>query len=76
MASLRAIVATLGVLSIAAAACSSSREDEGAAQAGAAKARPVEAVPTFTGTIESILQDRCQRCHSAGGIAPFPLLTY
>ncbi len=41
-----------------------------------AQARPVEAVPTFAGTIESILQAKCQRCHSVGGIAPFPLATY
>ena len=76
MASLRALVATLpffGVLAVAAAACSSSKDT---AAPDPNKPRPVEAVPTFTGTIESILQDRCQRCHSAGGIAPFPLETY
>jgi hypothetical protein len=77
MASFRAIAATLPfpfVLAVALAACSSSKDD--AAPNDGSAPRPVEAVPTFAGTIESILQDRCQRCHSTGGIAPFPLETY
>ena len=31
---------------------------------------------TFHKDIEPILQDHCQNCHSAGGIAPMALLTY
>lgn len=31
---------------------------------------------TFHKDIEPILQDHCQACHSTGGIAPMPLLTY
>ncbi len=76
MLSLRATVPVLAVLLVAAAACSSSKDDAGSDQSAATKPRPVEAVPTFAGTIETILQDRCQRCHSTGGIAPFALETY
>ncbi len=42
-------------------ACSSSKdEDEG----------------TFAQTIEPLVQEKCQRCHREGGIAPFALTTY
>jgi hypothetical protein len=37
---------------------------------------PQPAPNTFTETIEPILQNRCQSCHHAGGIAPFSLETY
>ena len=77
MASLRATLAALpflGILTVAVVACSSKQDDVGAATGP--QVRPVEAVPTFAGTIETILQDRCQSCHSTGGIAPFPLETY
>jgi len=59
----------LGLVALTAAACSSTGDP-------VAKERPVEAVPTFAGTIEDILQAKCQRCHSTGGLAPFPLETY
>ncbi len=77
MAFFRPIFATVpfvGAITIA--ACSSSKGDDGGAAENAARPRPAEAVPTFAGTIESIVQERCQRCHAAGGIAPFPLETY
>lgn len=77
MASLRASLAALpflGILTVAVVACSSKQDDPGPAIGP--RARPVEAVPTFAGTIETILQDRCQSCHSTGGIAPFPIETY
>jgi len=66
------------VAAVAAAACSSSSNDPAAGNdaTGAAKPRPVEASPTFAGTVEWIMQERCQQCHSQGGIAPFPLVTY
>lgn len=78
MTSIRAAATTFAFLALAglaAAACSSSdpATDE-AAQTQ--KPRPVEATPTFSGTVEWILQERCQKCHHAGGIAPFPLVTY
>jgi hypothetical protein len=74
--SLLVALPVLGVLSLAAAACSSTdAADSGGSQDGGA-ARPAEAVPTFAGTIEGILQEKCQRCHATGGIAPFPLVTY
>lgn len=68
----------LGLLSLAAAACSSTGEPARAEPESTADGGAVvqEAVPTFAGTIEGILQAKCQRCHSAGGIAPFPLVTY
>lgn len=33
-------------------------------------------VPTFAIDIEPIMQAKCQSCHRAGGIAPFPLVTF
>lgn len=69
-------VPVLGLVAIAAAACSSAGDPASATEDGLDKPRPVEAVPTFAGTIESILQAKCQRCHSNGGIAPFPLVSY
>jgi hypothetical protein len=68
-------VPVLALLTFAAAACSSTAPAT-SADADAGAARPVEAVPTFAGTIEGILQEKCQRCHAAGGIGPFPLETY
>ncbi len=37
---------------------------------------PTSSGVTFHKDIEPILQDHCQACHSAGGIAPMSLLTY
>jgi hypothetical protein len=34
------------------------------------------ATPTFTRDVAPILQKRCQECHRAGEIGPFPMLTY
>jgi hypothetical protein len=65
----------LALLTVAAAACSTG-DPAGADGEAPAAARPVEAVPTFAGTIETILQEKCQRCHSESGIAPFPLVSY
>jgi hypothetical protein len=76
MVSFRASLPFVAVLLATAAACSSSKNDAGTGPADPNKPRPVAAVPTFAGTIAYILQDRCQRCHSTGGIAPFPLETY
>jgi len=74
---MRFVPLAVGFLSLAAvavlsSACSSSKDDEEGTQ------QPIspEATPTFTGTIESLLQKRCQSCHSPGGIAPFGLMTY
>lgn len=72
-----ALTPVFALLTFTAAACSSMGDPAGArTEVAEGGARPVEAVPTFAGTIESILQDKCQRCHSVGGIAPFPLVTY
>ena len=76
MATLRTLLVAaplLALTALAAAACSSS---DAPSDAPAPKQRPVEASPTFAGTVAWILQDRCQRCHSTGGIAPFALVTY
>lgn len=35
-----------------------------------------QAVPTFHKDVEPIVQTHCQSCHTQGGIAPFPLVTY
>ena len=32
--------------------------------------------PTFHADVEPILQTHCQKCHTTGGLAPFPLLTF
>jgi hypothetical protein len=42
---------------------------------GGGTVTPTGAV-TYHKDIEPIIQDHCQSCHSAGGIAPMPLLTY
>jgi hypothetical protein len=72
------VVPMLGILALGVAACSSTGEPAlaSADPSATSNERPVEAVPTFAGTIEGILQEKCQRCHSIGGIAPFPLETY
>ena len=80
MSSFRALVVALPVLglltlTLTGTACSS-MGDPASAEAESTKVRPVETVPTFAGTIESIVQEKCQRCHAIGGIAPFPLETY
>ncbi|MBX3186015.1 MAG: hypothetical protein KF819_03325 [Labilithrix sp.] len=78
MLSLRSCVATVAFTTVVAAsvaACSSS-EPQTSEPGVVSPSRPVETNPTFTGTIAWILQDRCQRCHSEGGIAPFPLVSY
>ncbi|MEI9935617.1 MAG: hypothetical protein WDO69_00200 [Pseudomonadota bacterium] len=46
-----------------------------AGQVGSAGAASLTSV-TFHKDVEPILQRSCQSCHVAGGIAPFPLLTY
>lgn len=37
---------------------------------------PATAGPTFHRDVAPILQKVCQSCHVAGGVAPFPLVTY
>lgn len=80
MASLRTTLASFSLLLLAgvsAAACASTRDEEPGPKGVAEQTgRPVESSPTFAGTVEWILQERCQQCHSEGGIAPFPLVTY
>ena len=66
----------LGLLTLTAGACSSTEEPKSGEGLAQPEARPVETNPTFAGTIESILQAKCQQCHATGGIAPFPLVTY
>lgn len=78
MGSFRTLLVSLplfGVASFAAVACSTGNP-AGTPAADAPAVRPIETTPTFAGTIEAIVQERCQRCHAAGGIAPFPLVTY
>jgi hypothetical protein len=36
----------------------------------------VQSGPTFHRDVEPLLQKRCQSCHTAGGIAPFSLISY
>ncbi len=38
--------------------------------------QPAAPPVTFSRDIAPLLQDHCQKCHHAGGIAPFPLVTY
>jgi hypothetical protein len=45
-----------------------------AGQQGAPPSQPAR--PTFYRDVLPILQQRCQSCHRAGEIAPFPLVTY
>jgi hypothetical protein len=74
MSPFRAVLAlapVLALLTFTVGACSSMGDP-----AGAPSVATPEVVPTFAGTIEAILQDKCQRCHSVGGIAPFPLVSY
>jgi Copper type II ascorbate-dependent monooxygenase, N-terminal domain len=52
---------------VVAAACSSSSPSPAASQTSAV---------TFHKDVEPIVQHKCQGCHVAGGIAPFPLTTY
>jgi hypothetical protein len=55
----------LAAVTVALAACSSSEA-------------PHDQTPplTFAQAIEPLLQDKCQQCHSEGGVAPFSLVTY
>lgn len=80
MSPLRAALAltpVFALLTFTVGACSSMGDPAGApTEAAVTGPRPVEVVPTFAGTIESIIQEKCQRCHSEGGIAPFPLVSY
>ena len=69
-------VPLLGLVALAAAACSSGDVGAGGDVGADGGATPAEAVPTFAGTIEGILQAKCQSCHSTGGVAPFPLESY
>jgi hypothetical protein len=60
---------------VTAAACSTANPaDPTSANANAVMTPTV--VPTFATDIEPLLQDKCQRCHHDGGIAPFSLVTY
>jgi hypothetical protein len=79
MSPLRAVLVlapALGLLAVTVGACSTGEPAGARTEAPVTGPQPVEAVPTFAGTIEAILQDKCQRCHSEGGIAPFPLVSY
>lgn len=60
-----ASVLALALGSIFQAACSSSSDAE---QDGETL--------TFAQAIEPLVQEKCQSCHRAGGIAPFPLVSY
>jgi mono/diheme cytochrome c family protein len=62
------LLATLGVLPLT--ACATSTDDTGTKTATAQQG------PTFYKDVQPLLQARCQSCHVAGGIAPFPLVTY
>jgi hypothetical protein len=57
-------------LSIALAVLACSGDD------GAAPVAPPVSGPTFHEHVEPILQQHCQKCHKAGGLAPFALMTY
>lgn len=57
---------TSGTASPSSANANVSMNDAGAATAS----------PTFATDIDPIVQNRCQSCHHAGGIAPFALVTY
>ncbi|MBS2011506.1 MAG: hypothetical protein JST00_01230 [Deltaproteobacteria bacterium] len=76
----RAAIAAFALLALSGLttlACSSSEPEPTSEPAPAPeKQRPTETAPTFSGTVEWILQERCQKCHHTGGIAPFPLVTY
>lgn len=73
------VVATLAGIFVG--ACSSGEPaaplgaDMPGASAGGGVAAPPGAV-TFHRDVEPVLQKVCQNCHIAGGIAPFPLVTY
>jgi len=60
------------------AACSTgSPADSASADAGPPVViDPAVGPVSFHKDVEPILQARCQSCHSPGGIAPFPLMTY
>ena len=47
-----------------------------AAEGGSSGSSSNQDSVTFHRDLEPILQKSCQSCHVAGGIAPFPLLTY
>jgi hypothetical protein len=66
MLKLRALVLATAAVMIAGVseACSSS-----------SSGRPGDEL-TFATVIEPLVQEKCQGCHRAGGIAPFPLVTY
>ena len=61
----------IAVLSIFAVACSADLNDR-----PAAPEQVSEAELTWFRDIEPIVQERCQSCHSTGGIAPFKLMSY
>jgi hypothetical protein len=65
------VLASLAALS---SACSSTGDAASPSSDMVAAAPPKPL--TFAETIEPLLQDKCQRCHHDGGIAPFPLVTY
>jgi hypothetical protein len=65
---IRIVTASSFMLLAVASACSSS-------SSSSPSSPPASDELTFS-TIEPILQERCQRCHREGGIAPFPLVSY
>lgn len=60
----RSLAAAAAVIALAAASCSSSNEEDARDEL------------TFAQTIEPLVQEKCQRCHREGGIAPFSLTSY
>jgi hypothetical protein len=60
------VLSSVAAVTVALGACSSS------------EAPPEGQAPplTFAQAIEPLLQDKCQQCHSEGGVAPFSLVTY
>lgn len=78
--SLLAAAAFASVVALAAACSTSGVADPASANANVSMGdggTPMAAnTPTFATDISAIVQNRCQSCHHAGGIAPFSLITY
>ncbi len=77
----RSVVLLLSVLSMLSCltACASSDKDKPATSVAKTDAGGTDAAsvgPTFHKDVEGILRAKCQSCHVAKGIAPFPLTTY
>src|SRR5262245_57591470 len=71
------LAALLAVAGLAAAGCfyeaASPRPDDFGACEGPAPAGGGVAAPTWYRDVQPIVDARCRGCHTAGGIAPFPL---